>query len=121
MLRAFGLVFDFCRVMPLSFGSCSSLGLELMFFSVGCRVRWEVIMSCFLVMVEVLVFFVVDFWVMFWTFSFGCGSRIQRLPFVACLGVGLGFLQCDPSQFGSCSSVGLGVGFFLLFVGCVGR
>ena len=58
---------------------------------------------------------------MCWTFSFGCGSRIQRLPFVVCLGVGLGFLQCDPSQFGSCSSVGLGVGFFLLFVGCVGR
>ena len=63
MLRAFGLVLDFCRVMPLSFGSCHSLGLELMFFSVGCRVRLEVIGSCFLVMVEVLVFFVVDCWV----------------------------------------------------------
>jgi len=77
-------------------------------------------MSCFLVMVEVLVFFVVDCWVMCWTFSFGCGSRIQCLPFVACLGVGLGFLQCDPSQFGSCSSVGLGVGAFLFLLGAWG-
>ena len=78
-------------------------------------------MSCFLVMVEVLVFFVVGCWVMCWTFSFGCGSRLQRLPFVAWLGVDLGFLQCDPSRFGSCSSVGLGVGLFLLFVGYMGR
>ena len=48
MLRALGFFLDFCSVIPLSIGSCSSLGFELMFFSVGCWAGREMIVSCLL-------------------------------------------------------------------------